>query len=869
MNAPDDGLPWLASALLRGALPDDARGKAVLGDLEELWRERRGDGRLRADLWITWQAVTVTWSYRRRERTGAMWSGTESWTTTLRRLAATPAFAAAVVATLALGVGANSAVFSIVRAVLVSPLPYPDADRIVFVHESPEGSDFPEGWASARNYLDWHDRTTSWESLALFRGRSVSVTTDVVPEYAYGAHVTSEFFDVFGVQPALGRRLAPSDVVEGAPPVVVIGHGLWSRGFGGDPGLIGGTVRVDGTPHTVVGIMPSGFEAHGDWVGLPVQVWRPFVFTQEALDQGRSYHVAGRLAEGVSLPVATAEMQALTDDLTRLRPEENRNWHVRLDTYQELMVGDVAPELWLLLSITGLILLIACANVANLCLNRVLDRRRELAARRALGATTASVIRLVLRESFVLALAGGVCGVAIAQGMVSLARSLEPGRIPRLDEVGIDTGVLLFSLLVVTLSALVIGITAAYFATRAAPAGLVRSARSGGPGGARIRDALVGLQLVLSFALLLGAGLLGRSFAGLRSASLGFDGEGVVAATVALSWSRVSDIDDRVHFTTEVLDGLRELPEVDAAGMINSLPLSGSNASLSVDIEGVTEEGRSIQAASRGISPGYLETMGIALESGRGFERADVDDPSVVLVNRTFADRFVVGEAVGLRVRPVGEDRWRTVVGVVGDVRHYGPAQAPRPEVYAPYSDEYLTSKTFVVRWSGPLAEASTRLREVITSVDPDQPVREVRSMDRWVTDATASARFLAAAGLLAAVLATALAAVGLFGVLSANVRARSRELAVRIALGAPRRSVMRLVVVRAAALLVSGLVGGALVAGLVGGTLQSVLVGVDVADPLVALGASATFVVVAVLAALGPARRATSLDPATVLQEG
>lgn len=787
-----------------------------------------------------------------------------------RGLVRAPTYSLAVIATLALGVAAITTLFSLVSGVLLEPLPYPDPDRIVFVNEDNDRVDIPRGWASAPNYLEWRERASSFESLALFRGRSVSITTEVMPEYSYGALVAPEFFDVFGTEPVLGRRFTPEEMRPGAERVVVLGHGLWVRGFGADESLVGRSVRVDGEPHTVIGVMPPGFETHGDWVGRAVELWRPLVITDNVLGQGRSFHVAGRLAPGVGLEAARSEMSALQEGLRRERPDENAGWSVSLRPYREMIVGGVAPALWLLLATAGVVLVIACVNIAGLGLNRVFDRAGELATRLALGAGRGSLARLVLAECGVLAVVGGAIGVLLAAGLLGMVQATEPGRIPRLALAGIDSGVLLFSVVATSLTALVFGGVAALAAARSAPSGVLRRARSGSRGRRRyVRDALVTTQLTLSFGLLLTSGLLIHSFVRLQSADLGLRPRNVSAATVALSWDRVSSLADRTRFTTDVLEALRALPGVESVGMINSLPLSGSNAMQSIEIEDITEPGEEPVLAVRGISPGYLETLGIPVVAGRAFDRRDVDQPEAVLVNRTLARRYwPVSDAVGKRVRGAGEQDWLTVVGVVGDVRHYGPGEPPGPEVYTPYSDEYLTSKTFVVRWEEARRGNGGRIRETIAEVDPDQPVREVRTMDAWAARATDGPRFQALTASVAAALASALAAIGLFGVLAGLVRARTPELAVRVALGAPRGSVVYLVLARTIRLVASGVVGGAAIAFLLRDVLEGFLLGISVHDAGAMIGSTALFILIGLAAALLPARRATTVDTARVLRE-
>jgi putative ABC transport system permease protein len=855
------------------SLPDEPRAQALVGDLEELWQERRlRSGRFRAGFWYLTQAATVAWSYRHGGGNAGE-TGVETirnviglLATSARVLWRAPSHALATAATLSLGVAATTTVFALVRGVLLEALPYPDGQRIVFIHEDNDAIDVPPGWATVPNYLDWRQRAASFDALALFRGGSVSITTDVIPEYAYGALVTPEFFDVFGIEPALGRRFSPGDGA-GEDGVVILGHGLWTRGFAADPALVGRSVRIDGQAYTVIGIMPQGFEAHGDWVGVPVQIWRPFRIGSDVMGQGRSFHVAGRLASGVALEQARREMAALGTQLAAARPEENAGWYVRVDAYRDMIVGDVAPTLWLMLATTSVLLLIAAANVAGLSLNRTLDRTREIATRRAIGGSRRSVVGLVLAESSILAIGGGLLGIGLAHGLLALVRALEPARLPRLAMVGIDGRVLLFCLAVVAVATLGSGGAAALAASRTPASRVLRG------GGARSlsggsRSTLVAGQLALSFGMLVTAGLLVRSFHGLRSTELGFDVTRATAATVALSWNRVGTLPQRTRFSSDVLAALRAIPGVASAGMINSLPLSGSDATQQVEIEGLSRQGEEPALATRGISPGYLESLRIPILEGRDLEQQDVDDPHSALVNRAAAERYWPGTSpLGRRVRLRQAEGWLTVVGVVGDVRHYGPDRPTRAELYVPYSAESLTSKTFVVRWQPGADIAPERVREAIFAVDPDQPVREVRSMEDWASRSTAAPRLQALTMTLAAVFATLLASVGLFGVLSGLVRARTPELALRVALGAQRGRVLALIARRAVALVGAGVGFGTVLALSAGGLLERFLFGVSATDPVSLGGAALLFVVVTAAASVAPARRAMSLDPARALR--
>ena len=791
--------------------------------------------------------------------------------TAMRQLRRSPGFVIVVAVTLGLGVGANVIVFSLVSGVLMAPLPYPEADRIVSVSEDNPEIDMPVGFTSIPNFRDWRDQNTAFESMALFRGRSASVGTDALPEYAYSAYVTSEFFDVFGVQPLLGRSFSTEETA-GGEQVAILGHGLWARGFGSDPDIVGRTARLDGNPYTIVGVMPAGFSAPGEWMGpeVEIQVWRPFDLSSDDQRGNRSYSVVARLGGDIDLTRAQAEMAVLDGDLRSAYPDANGAWQIQLITWPDLILGEFRPTLLLLLGTMLLVLVIACANVANLSVTRMLARGRELATRVAMGAGRGRILGQVLAESLLLSCGGAVVGLGLAYGGLSVLRAIEPGELPRLDAVTIDAPVLPFSLVLALASAVGFGTLSAWVASGSDPAQRLRAGKLGSRGsGWRLRATLATAQLVTSFALLAGAGLLGRSFHRLASTDLGFEPEGVTAATVALAWGRVTTYEERAAFTRDVLAELAALPGVESSGMINSLPLSGSSAQTQVSIEGVTEEGREPAVAVRGISPGYFETMGIRIRQGRDLRSDDLGGGGTVLVNDLMASMYWPdGDAVGRRLWLGGVDEPMSVVGVVDDVKHYGPARDVRPELYTPYSIEGLTSKTYVVRSSLESGAAAEALRAAIRRVDPEQPVREIRSMTECTAQITAGARFQAAMMAAAAALAMILACVGLFAAMSSLVGERTREIAIRMAMGARGDTVLRLVLGRAGTIVAFGIGGGVLLALAFGRVLESFLFGVAPRDPLVFGVVALGFVALSLLAAYLPARRAIIVDPATVLRQ-
>jgi predicted permease len=867
-------------ALLHAVLPRSVRD-GLIGDLAELHAERAvRAGTLRADAWLVGQTATALVRYvfgptNHHDRRWMMNDILLALRSSFRRAARRPGHASAVVATMGLGLGATTLAYTLVDGVLLTPLPYPDADRIVSVSEDNPTIRMSVGWSSLPNYRDLRDQARGFDGLAIFRGRSISIGTDAEPLYAYGALVSSEFFDVFGVTPELGRAFTLEEASVGGPPVAVLSHETWMRGYGGDPGILGRTVDVDGRAHTVVGVMPAGFAAPAEWVGLGPEIgmalWRPFPVDDDDARENRSYIAVGRLSDGVDLAAARAEVERVHGNLRAVYPDANAEWVPQVYRWAAVVVGPASAALWVLLGTMVLVLAVAGANAVGLAANGILARMREFATRIALGASRRSLVGQVLCDIGVLVTLAGVVGVGGAYGALHAIQALDTGMVPRLGTVRLDGSVLLFTLALIAVTALTVGLVASAYTLRADPAvRLGGGARGGGErGDSKLRTALSVVQLAMSFALLWGAVTMTRSFQNMHRAPLGFDPEGVTAMTIALSWERVGSLEERSRSTGEILDALRALPGVTSAGMINSLPLSGSRQVQRVEIDGVTEPGREPALAMRGASPGYVETMRIPVISGRAFETRDITDPSVALVNEAAARlHWPEGSPLGASVRTAGDGPWYTVVGVVGDVLYDGPRGEVLPEVYFPYSVETLTSKSFVVSSALPPAALAASLRDALRRVDPDQPVREIRSMGDWVARVLAPARFQSALMAGAAFMAVALAGIGLFASLASLVSERRRDIAVRVALGAGKSGVAWMVARRAGALIAPGIVAGVLLSLGLGRALQGFLFGVSPGDLITMAAVTVGVLLVGTLAATIPAARAVGVHPAQVLRE-
>ena len=793
-----------------------------------------------------------------------------------RSLAKSLGFSAMVIVTLALGVGANTAIYSVVNGVLLRPLPYTDPERLVLLGEENPGFDMPLGWTSVSNYMDWREQATTFEHLAMFRGRSRALTGSDQPLYVYSAMVTANFFGTFGVSPALGRGFLEEESDQGAEPVVVLSHNLWERHYEADSAIVGQAILLDGTARTIVGVMPPGFDAPARWIraGISMDLWIPFpLFAPASAGRdNRSYNVVGRLTAGVTMAEAQSDMDVISAQLRDAYPAENANWSIGIAGWQDTIVGNLRSALMFMWAAVTLVLLIACANVANLKLNRMLSRRGEMAVRAALGAGRGRLIRQILTESVVLAILGGTLGLALAVGGVELILALNPGNIPMADRIGIDAKVLTVTLVTTLVTGLLFGALPAIYASRPDLANEIKQSagRSSDAGRHRTRSLVAATQLVLAFTLLIGAGLVAKSFLRLMSVSPGLNPSQVFTATVALSRSRVPTIEERAAFVTAALDRLRTLPGIESVAMINSLPFTGSDATMPVSIEGapVATPGEQPGAAFRGISPGYFRTMEIPLLRGRDFDNRDLANPQTVLINETMARRHWPDEdPIGKRFSIMWQETMLTVIGLVRDVKHYGLDAQARPEVYQPYSTEYLISKTFVLRTAGDPTVLGPTVERAILSVDPDQPIRDMVTMEELVGRTMADPRFNTVMIGLASLVAVILAMVGLFGTVSYAVTARTREIGVRMALGATATGVVVDVLRRGIALAAAGIAGGVVVSVLSARAVESLLFGVAAYDIVTYAAVSVGFFAVTLVATYLPARRASRVDPMMALR--
>ncbi|MBF5043199.1 ABC transporter permease [Aggregicoccus sp. 17bor-14] len=815
-----------------------------------------------------------------RERQRAQWLSelVQDVGYALRQLRRVPGFTLTAVLTLALGIGATTAIFSAVRSVVLRPFAWAHPERVMLVQESYRGQ---PASMSVGNYVDLKAGSHSFQAFAAEEFTGASLQEGENPERLSAGRVTHDFFSVFGVRPQLGRTFLPEEDAPGASPVVVLSHGLWTRRFGADPSLVGKSVRIDGQSHTVVGVMPRGFDptASGE------HVWLPAAFTpaRRAEHDEHLLLVVGLLQPGVSGQRAQGELQSLQEEISRRFPQGNAERGSAVQPLSEAIVGDWSQQLLVTLGAVALVLLIACANVANLLLARGASRARELAVRAALGAGRGRIVRQLLTESLVLALLGATVGLALAWVGIHVLLASAPEGIPRLDETRIDGSVLLFALGAALLSSLACGLAPA---VRAARSDLESVLRQGARGLSHGRDALrawlIAGEVALAFTLLVGAGLLVRTALHLSQVDTGFKPEGLVIAQVSLPKASYETPEQITRALERILEQLQGAPGVTSAALSSSVPLGPGGGSNGMLPEGRPEtQDQLINGRRRVVSAGFFETLGIPLKEGRRFTAADVGGaPQVIILSEALARQAWPGQrALGKHIGCCEMEpalRNKEVVGIAGDVRSQGPMSDPAPEFYLPLRqapgkswDWIDRTVTLVVRRSGSTADAITAMRAAVREVDSTLPLAGITTLEEALRASTATARFRTLLLAVLGIVGLLLAAVGIYGVVAYFVGLRTREIGVRMALGAKPADVLRMLAWQGMRPVLAGLGVGGLAAVWATRLLQASLRGVSPADPVALAAAMALLALVALLATLAPARRALQVDPSRVLGEG
>ncbi len=788
-----------------------------------------------------------------------------------RQLHKSPGFTAVAVITLALGIGATTAVFSVVDQVLLHPLPYPDSDRIVTVTQTFQGISTHD--ASPANYLDWVAQNQVFTEMAASRGWQGSLSAGDRPERVKGTMTTPSFFPLFGINPILGRGLAASDAQPGNDHVVVLGYGLWQRYFAGDRAIVGRNIRLNGEHYAVIGVMPPNFspDDYGElWLpspwGVPTHPLAPDKDPRQFRD--RSYlEVWARLKPGVTVPQARAELDTIGRRLEKEYPDSNDKVGISFLPLHEYVVGDIRPVLLVLLTAVVVVLMIACANVANLLLARATARTREISIRTTLGAGRRRLLRQLLTESVLLALLGGGIGLALAVVAIPWLLALSPPDIRQFKQIGINREVLAFSFMASVVCGVIFGLMPALQASRSNPNDFLKEGERGSKANrGRTRSALVIVEVGLSLVLLVGAGLLVKSFARLMDVNPGFDPDHLLTFNLALPSS--TDSAHQFAFYQQVVQRLQALPGVRAVGAVSRLPLAGGNSSRSFNTPG---DDKDYSADIRVSTPDYFRTMGIPLLKGRSFSESDVGSAvNVAVINNALAHAVFPGQdPIGKQLTNFGPDNLTLqIVGVVGNVRHVGLDREPRSEIYQLLGQAQWPSMFMAIRSATSDATSITSAAQnAVWSVNKDVPLATIRTMQDLISNSVLRRRFSMLLLTIFATVAMLLAAIGLYGVMSYSVAQRTKEIGIRMALGARRSDVIALVVKQGMALVLTGIVGGGILSLAMTRMIAGMLFGITATDPLTFVGVAALLAAVAFLANYLPARRGASVDPMVALR--
>ena len=879
--------------LIRLLVPAEFR-EELTGDLLERYSARRLQGVWRATVWFAGQllrlrplglrraarAVRATDHYRTNDGEGGMavWNGWgKDVRQSMRSLRTRFGFSATVVVTVALAVGATTSVFSVVNGVLLKPLDFPEPDRLVRVwqtrpgwadHSNAQLRAFAERFPlSVPTFNDWLAARTGLESLGIYTGEQWVHQSPEGAEIMRGLLVTSGVFEALGVPAAIGRHLIPEDDAVGAPGVVVLSYGFWQDRFGGDPSLVGQSLSLDGAPYVVVGVMPEGFTVPGSggsaWSSLP---------EEEKLGDrdSQSYTVLARLRPGATVESAQADLELVQANLSEIY-EEQGDMRARVVGLLDSMVGDVRSTLFFLLAAVGLVLLIACVNIANMLSINGLARRRELAVKAALGASRGQLVRALLTESAVLASLGGLAGILLTLVALPLLGDLLPSTLPRADSVAMDARVLVFGLLVTASTAILVGVLPAMQAAATQPKQMMdASARglAGGKAGERVRSGLVVTEVALSFVLLVGATLLATSYSRLWTVDRGFSTTGLIEMHAVPNPVDFPESEDQARFRAELHQRLLEIPGT-RVSMTNQVPLAGSTSTTTyyVDMADGSQEEANVMISV--VGEDYFDVMGIALLAGRPLTRADASDaPLVGIVNQELADRYWPGESpIGKQLRSDRTADPTTVVGLANNVRHQGLQADPEPKLYVPVEQNRRAANHWVIRVDrGEPSSVIELARAAVTAVSPSTPVRDFQILEERIASSVSVPRFRTLFVIGLAGMATILALLGVYGVVAFAVSQRTRELAVRMAIGAHPRDVVTDTLRRGARLSVLGMAVGLVIAWQSTRLLDEFLFDVDATSPFVYLMVGTLVGAVSLAASWVPARRASRVDPVTVL---
>ena len=780
---------------------------------------------------------------------------------------------------LTLGIGATTAIFSVVNAVLLRSFPYKDPERLVLVWEKRQGGRTDQNVINLGNFYDWKDQNQVFSDMAAFFDRSLNLTSDGEPEEVPGQLATTNLFSVLGTNAVLGRTFVAEDGREGQPRVIVISHGLWLRRFGGDKNIIGRQIIINEQPNTIVGVMPPNFGWHirkGTQASKPADIWIPWQITNDMrLRRGRFASAVARVKPGVPMDQVQQEMNTIAARLAQQYPEFNTTWGVNVVPLRTQMTGAIRRPLLILLGAVAVVLLIACANVANLLLARASARRKEIAVRAGLGASRWRIARQLLTESVILALIGGALGVLVASVGTKALVSLSPPALIDLKSVTVNLTVLAFALGLSVFTAIVFGLVPALEATRFDLQGSLKEGGKsvgGSTGSHRLRSAFVVVQVALALVLLVGAGLLVKSFQRLQSVDTGFNANNLLTMRVSLLQGKYPTDEKRIEFFRSAIEQIKAVPGVESVGAINTPPFTGLYSGTTVDVDGQKlPPGQELKTGVCVTDANYFQTMQIPLKRGRFFtEQEATEMRHVVLVNETFVRQNLGGaDPIGRRLTIYMKDDNvpSEIIGVVADHKHLGLDTAVEPVAYWPHPELVYPGMTFMVRTSGDASAVAPAARNVINSIDPQQPIGEVSTMENLLATSVARVRFSASLLTVFSFVAMVMAAVGIYGVMSYSVLQRTHEIGVRMALGAQRFDVLKLVVKQGIVLGAIGIVGGLVLSFLATRLITSLLFEVTATDTLTFVIVSLVLFLVTLIACYVPARRATRVDPLKALR--
>lgn len=794
----------------------------------------------------------------------------------LRMLVKNPAFTIIVVITLALGIGANSAIFSVINTVLLRPLPYKDPDRLVMVWEDVPKMGFPRNTPAPANFIDWRNQNKVFEGMAAVAVLSINLTGIGEPERIDGLGVSGNFFSLLGVEPQLGRTFLPEEDQHGANRVVIISQGLWQRRFNSDNNIIGKTLTLNGESFQVIGVMPSQFK----FPSRESELWVPIAFDpEEASNRGGHYlQVIARLKPGVTVQQAHSDMNTIAARLEQQYPETNTGVGSAVIPLHEQFVGDIKPALLLLLGAVGFVLLVACANVANLLLARAAARQKEIALRMAIGASRLRLIRQFLTESILIAAIGGSVGLLVSIIGVNLLKAFIPGNISQAQAITIDVKVLIFTLFVSLLTGLIFGLAPALQTSNFNLNETLKEGKGAmaGSGNNRIRSLLVITEIAFSLILLMGAGLLINSFLRLRNVDPGFRSDNLLTMKVELPESKYPDKTRRSAFYTDLVHRVESLPGVRSAAVATNLPLTYNGDSIPIGVEGRPDPApdQRPDVVTRIISPDYFRTMSIRLLKGREFSEQEERENStrVAIISETMARRLWQDEdPIGKRIKPgstASTYPWISIIGVAKDVRQFELSSDPRLQMYLPYTQaSFFEPRALVVSTNVEPSSLSATVRRTVWEIDKDQPVSNISTMEDIIYESVARQRFSTFLLCIFAAIAMTLAAVGIYGIMSYSVTQRTHEMGIRMALGAQKSDVLKLAIGQGLKLIVIGVVIGLAAAFFLTRLMSSLLFGVSATDPATFIVISLVLVSVGLFASYIPARRATKVDPMITLR--